>query len=466
MVYKMFGKIMRKESAIYLIALFGWLVSGCEMQSMRQNDQTVSSPKRQWLARYSAQKSLPFVKDRGHNEPAVIKADDQGNVYVAGCSSIKYSMYSSAIVKYDYRGKEMWSATYPIELEEPDQVFHMFAYNADDIAIDIHQNVFVAGHFLYCQNDCSTTKGGLFTLKYNGKGSLIWSRFNYGDMKYGGSKGAVLALDGSGNVIVAMNSYTIKFDNDGNEVWKRSFPHHFFAGEIAVDSNGNSIVRGGSSFFDAFNGVIKHDSEGNRSIITDEPIVKMSLGVSGNLYLATREDMDSRQGIRLMKYNSEGNILWSSIYDNKIFQELYLDYMAVDNSECVYVVGSNSSRKNSNRYLITKYDSEGNVLWSNDYNFGINLTFKSEKVIVDSTGLTILLAADFGCREKSIVNLSKIDQNGNFLWTSKQEGAFGVPYPRSESERFVTQDNSGNLYVTGCGGICGGDFVTLKLIQQ
>lgn len=452
---------MEKRQFI-LVTLLCLIISGCDIQSQGQNEKSILHRKPQWVSRYSARS----VRWRGSHDPEAIITDDKGNVYVAGCSSTKKSSSSYAVVKYNHLGKKVWSATFPQEKTMLGEHPRAFGYTASDIAVDESQNVYVTGGFLYSSGG-SGSKKGCATIKYDCNGKLVWARFHSGDSDYCG--GNDIALDSVGNVYVAMDCCTMKYDNSGNEVWSRKNPHRYYANNIEIDTSGNLFVMGGSSFYDAVNGVIKYDSEGNKAMITNERILKMSLGKSGSLYLAPMDNFENYQGIRTVKYDSHGKLLWSKIYDNLAFGEIYLEQMAIDNSECIYLVGKNHGTINGNRYVIIKYDSDGEMLWSQDYNLDVRHTFKIEGVSVDPSGLVILLSEDFGFRNtshvyyKSHVYLYKIDKDGKYIWSSKYVSVFGVPYPHSESQRFLTQDNSGNIFVTGCGGEWGGDFVTLKL---
>lgn len=104
-------------------------------------------------------------------------------------------------------------------------------------------------------------------------------------------------------------------------------------------------------------------SEAWRSkIISDTLVRNMHLDNSGNIIVSMNYPDGSIQGLdfRLFKLNSAGDTLWSRIFgtENLVDEVLFDSY--VDNSGNIYLAGYSGS---SIKWLL-KYDTNGNLLWS------------------------------------------------------------------------------------------------------
>ncbi len=183
----------------------------------------------------------------GDDHPNDLTIDSNGNVYVVGTiggyTHSNYLRYSDfGIVKYDANGTQLWVAQY----NGPGN----YADRLNAVTVDGNGNVYATGH-----SYGSGSGYDYATVKYNQSGVQQWvSRYNNGT-DYPRS----IALDANGNVYITGyssgsgtdNDYaTIKYDSNGAQQWVARYngPGNGSdtASQIAVDSNGNSYITGGS----------------------------------------------------------------------------------------------------------------------------------------------------------------------------------------------------------------------------
>jgi hypothetical protein len=135
------------------------------------------------------------------------------------------------------------------------------------VATDASGNVFITGYYDGTVNfgGSNLTTGGswdIFVAKFTSSGAHVWSS-TYGGVDY--QRALAIAVDGSGNVIIAGNMagstnfgggaltspggldiFVAKFDGDGAHVWSKRFGDNVdqTAQAVAVDASGNVIVAG------------------------------------------------------------------------------------------------------------------------------------------------------------------------------------------------------------------------------
>ena len=124
-----------------------------------------------------------------------------------------------------------------------------------------------------------------------------------------------------------------------------------------------------------------------------------------------------------IKYDSNGNVVWTENFGER--SAIARD-MVMDEQGNLYIIGTKG---------FVKYDQNGNELASADY-------IKGEGITVDSLGNIYVMVRD-GPNYKENYMVLKYDSNLNYLWSSRfDSGDRDIPYA-------IDSDLSGNIYITG-----------------
>jgi uncharacterized delta-60 repeat protein len=232
-----------------------------------------------------------------------VTVDSQDNVIVTGTTwSWDTETYDYYTLKYDSSGTILWNRTY--DGGEDDQ--------ANDVGVDSEDNILVTGE----------SNSDVCTLKYSPEGNLLWSQISDSSYLYGGYG---VATDSQDNVLVAGTSmgsnydpeyiFTIKYDSNGIELWKRAYSDvEDGAYDIAIDSLDNIIVTG-----------FTRPGEYPR----------------GYDYC-------------LIKYNPQGDLIWSQIHDSGESETAF--GVAIDLMDNIVITGHSFDGSTKN-YLIMKYQA-------------------------------------------------------------------------------------------------------------
>ncbi|NJC87214.1 MAG: hypothetical protein FIB02_01575 [Desulfuromonas sp.] len=167
-------------------------VSGVSWNSESRSDDNITikyttNGERQWARRYEG-------PGKGDDIVEKIAVDNAGNCYVTGWSvGAGSNGYDYATIKYDPSGNRLWVRRY----NGPANGFD----SAHGIVLDGEGNAYVTGA-------SSTSWNGydFVTIKYDEFGNLAWLK-RYNGPCSSNDSGRAIAIDGSGNVYVAGDSY-------------------------------------------------------------------------------------------------------------------------------------------------------------------------------------------------------------------------------------------------------------------
>lgn len=412
-----------------------------------------------------------------------VATDASGNAFVVGWFSSSTIIFGSDILtnpysgsntsdmflaKYDANGNVLWAK-------------RAGGTNWDDavsIAIDANDNIYVTGGFyspsiIFGNDTLMNTSSGtydVFIVKYSATGDILWAKSTGGNSE---DIAHSIAIDNNGNVLVtgwfasytiifgsttltnvytdntiyAYDMFLVKYDTNGNVLWAKSAggtkwdcPY-----SVAADANGNSYVAGyfyGPSL--TFN----------------------------SLTITNSDSTGSYYDIFLAKYDVNGNILWAKSAGGTYWHD-EASSVAVDANGNVCVTGNfisptiifgsdtltnpGSIGFTSDMFL-TKYDTNGNVLWAKSAG-GTNYE-GAASVATDATG-NILVAGSFASltitfgsttlnntNNNSNANiydvfLAKYDTIGNVIW------AKSVGDSTHDNANSVVTDANGNIILTG-----------------
>ena len=315
-----------------------------------------------WVARYDGPGSRDDVAQ-------AIVVDPEGHVYVTGFSYGGYAQ-DYATIKYDADGTRLWVERYSGGLPPGGGPVRM--------RLDNEGNVYVTG-VVWME---APRYDDIATLKYNSEGRLLWGS-SYNGPGNGNDVPHDLRTDSEGYVYVtgesmgvegslATDYVTIKYDSEGNEVWVARYiaPAHATAVGFAlsVDVEGNVYVTGGS--YGLGTGLdyatIKYDQDGNELWVSrydgpdhrDDVAIALRLDNDTNVYVTGWSyGVSTGADYATIKYDRDGNEVWVARYDGPRHLDDAGRAMAIDLNGNIYVTGESPGLASMD-YATVKYSTK------------------------------------------------------------------------------------------------------------
>jgi microcompartment protein CcmL/EutN len=381
----------------------------------REAGVTNNSHQQQWIQQ--------FIGNTDDYATSMTK-DKDGNLYLTGSTEGDFagrtgeSGYDAWVAKYDINGDRIWIK----QLGSP--IYSSTNDYSTGIATDISGNVYLTGHTY--SNLAGTHAGGgdVWIAKYDSEGNRLWTRQfgspyietatgivadNKGNIYLNGSTNGDLAGRNPDDSRFSNDIWIAKYDSEGNRLWAKQVGslENEYSGGITTDSNGNVCVIGSTG----------GDLAGTNSGGYDTWIAK---------------------------YNGNGDRVWDKQFASSDLHYSSQD-LVTDSSDNIYFTDRNAEDINSGVSLI-KYDSNGNLIWMKPLGFTADLSPQAIAIDSDSnfymTGST---SGDFAEKNAGLsdVWVAKHDSNGNKIW-AKQFGSSSWDYSRG-----IVADDNGNMYLTG-----------------
>ncbi|HEY6951017.1 MAG TPA: SBBP repeat-containing protein, partial [Bacteroidota bacterium] len=332
------------------------------------------------------------------------------------------------------------------------------------MAVDGSGNFFIVGT---AKSTVFLGSEDIVTIKYDATGNWQWTRLYNGTGNYTDA-GLAVTADASGNSYVVGKSaatgsgnfdyITIKYNSTGDTVWTRRFDMAGgtdYASAVAVDGSGNVFVTGtvtdGGGYYDAM--TIKYNSSGDSlwaSVLTagnsaNEQGCGIGLDNSGNVFVSGTAALTGSTAAFLAKYNTSGTMQWDTTYASTANYTNTVIGMITSTTGTNVVFGTTSAQGSSSRdYLVLKYDSSENFLWSANYASSDNSGDGATAIAVDDSGYIYATGSVFtalgGLDDIYTVKLSPA---GDTLWSKKYDGG------STDIGRAIAVDAQGNVYVAG-----------------
>jgi uncharacterized delta-60 repeat protein len=293
-----------------------------------------------WFQRYNA-------PGNGDDEAKSLILDDSANVYVTG--TITISNTEIYTIKYNTNGVYQWGQVYSGPGNDEDKAYA--------IIVDAARNIYVAGSSIGFN-----TGSDYILLKYNLNGVSQWTR-RYSGPGNESDKAYAITLDRLNNPIITGESYdtlnkadflTIKYNSAGDTLWTsrkgcREFEDKAYA--IIVDSIGNIYVAGSS---------MTDTSTGSEDLLA-------------------------------VKYNSEGDTLWTARYDGLAHLEDIPTCMTQNKTtKNVFIAGYNkvdSASQITDDILALRFSGEtGQRMQFTNYHGNAGLDDKAYAITIDKFG--------------------------------------------------------------------------------
>ena len=305
-----------------------------------------------------------------------IVIDSSGNIYVGGCTSVYQGghVWSDLIlIKYSNSGEviwyRIWASPESPGTETPDL--------CTGLVLDSSENIYVVG-------DSGTHS--MLLLKYDSDGNLLWSKSRYRYPAYG------VAIDSEDNLYITgfygvagnpHDIYAAKYDNDGvllwETIWGRADRDREMGYDIVVDSIGNVYIAGHTDFMPI---LMKFSNSGDLlwyDIYTDVSYGRgygIALDSLDNIYVVGLSDGSNYfRDIDIRKFESSGNQLWKRTFGGPTWGDDWGFDIFIDASDYIYIGGTCRNQTAENPpdvwdYCAIKYDSLGNLLWSDIWGRG------------------------------------------------------------------------------------------------
>jgi hypothetical protein len=339
----------------------------------------------------------PQVFDNGpEDSSSAVAIDSNDNIIVTGYTANEVDERLNFLtIKYDSEGNEIWNVTY-------DSGMWDFAW---DISVDSLDNIIVFGINYSTRDDILNHDFRI--VKYNENGVEQWNVSIAGKKEnYPGG----IAVDSNDNIVLTVGQgdlddldfkcWTVKLDNNGQEIWNKTYDDDVisFGADVVVNQNDDIFVGGmAASYFNQGYFVVKYDSDGNKK--------------------------------RLNRYGGT-----------------QLNAMAIDNEDQLVLTGMGFSRMtNSSFWYTIKCDENGEMLWDQIFDT-INPEYGTD-IDIDSNGNIITVGSMF-FGETKVEQCSIIyDKNGMELCIKKPgiEGALsGVVI--DSNDRIIVSGSIGDPY--------------------
>jgi hypothetical protein len=184
----------------------------------------------------------------------------------------------------------------------------------------------------------------------------------------------------------------------------------------------------------------------------------------GNLYAAGSWWTGRGQDYLTVKYDAEGEMLWSALYNGSGNADDTAEAVAVDGAGNVYVAGNINQTTQvppTGNYGLVKYDASGVEQWVAAYTLGRGYDWLTALALDGQGNVYVSGFSDGGEETREDIVTIKYDANGNQLWVARYNG----PSSGADEAWAMVGDGAGNVYVTGAtfsDSNVSGDFLTVK----
>lgn len=380
--------------------------------------------------------------------------DSQYNVYVVGSSINAFGNYDVLLVKYDKFGNVLWSNTIDGNASGDDIGTDVILDNNGDVlitggvengtadnydlllrkfspagsiiwtvnydgpassydggaslSVDSNNNIYVAGG--------SSTTSGLIDMavaKYNASGSqqwiTHWDNTNLWDaaLKVEYKNGVVTATGGSQTSLTSWVMATIRLNPSTGVITATRTSNGDSSSidevrDLFIDDNGYSYVVGAIDsqsqemnmkvfkLDDDLEIVWEKEYDGGSSL--DDFAESVAVDASDNVYVAGYVSTSQGKDFCTIKYNSSGTQLWVQTWDGSQSGDDFATSLVLNESDEPIVGGSTFHDENMD-YQILKYDVNGSLEWSIDYNGRANGEDELKDLTLDNDGNVIVVGS-------------------------------------------------------------------------
>ena len=333
-----------------------------------------------------------------------------------------------------------------------------------DLVVDSTGNSYVYQY----THDSSTVNNitGGYVIKYNPSGQQLWVQCIATQIYFTGK----IKLGRDGNIYLGCTTDSFqlqdfmaaKISPNGNLIWQKYFgspqgAEGGYCNDVALDDSMNLYLVGTTANLDKAT-IMKCDSAGilqwfsyydySTSIDRGNAI---DVDNFGNVYVAVSSlDSSSRYEATVVKYYPNGQLNWERRFSTPVGSISYVaSFIKIYNDTSVYVGGSVwYMSTGAADYLTMKYDSTGQLKWSNIFDVESNLNLPYNRsdnpvaMLITRTGNIVYTGRDNDNGMPWWVN-TMFDSQGNLKWINRP---FNAP---TDVGRSIVEDRNGYLIFGG-----------------
>ncbi len=311
------------------------------------------------------------------DEGLAIAGDGGGNIVIGGTIRESGQSNNYFIAKLNTSGDTLWTQQYN---------FNNGSDRLVSLVVDNSGNIIATGRSDQDANPL-TTNFDVVTLKFNSNGTLIHTMV-YNSAASDLDEPYSLAVSSTGNIYITAWTTTgtnddivlVKYNTSGVQQWVKRFENgkDDRSEKLIIDANENIYVCGrtelSNNTFDAV--LLKYNSSGDTLWIKtwngtgdkDDRFDALTFDNAGSVVVVGRTDPDSN-GINfdmlIAKYNTNGSLLWDTIWANTTTSDDAATAVAADNLGNIYVAGESNYGTVANpnyNYVTLQLDANGDIL--------------------------------------------------------------------------------------------------------
>jgi hypothetical protein len=270
-------------------------------------------------------------------------------------------------------------------------------------AMDADGNVYVTGWSAVVPNS-SAYPYEARTIKYDRSGNVVWSHGYPNDPTKPDCEPWGIALDPWGNVYVA-GHVSGAFGVDCLLV---KYPHDYSQGEAPEWAR-------------TYDGGVGHDQNWTIAVDSDGHVYVTGYSVQINAGIQS-------QDIITIKYDGQGNAVWTRLYNSPASSNEQAYAIAVDPvSKNVYVTGASRAVSGTvpTDIITIMYDEQGTLQWARTYDGPSHGQDRGTSVALDADGYVYVTGYSAGENLSLDFATIKYDAWGNELWVARYDGPAG-----------------------------------------
>ncbi len=286
-----------------------------------------------------------------------------GYLYVLSKTWDHYGPTGLSLLKYDTNGNLIWEETW--EGSRYDVWYDIISYE---------NHIYVVGDI-----EQGTHNSDVLLLKYDTDGNLIWQRtWDNGDDDNG-----YCITEYGGFLYIVGRSYQsyseqelllLKYDTDGNQIWMTTWSSGDVSwGDNIIGYKGFLYVLGSNIDYERneYNQVLlNYDTDGDllwvrtcEEVDFTDSTNKRLLAYNGALYITGYNSTNGFSEIILVKYDLNGNLLWSRAW-SRYAQSSNIGESITGYNGYLYILGKTTMNISANTDIVLiKYDTNGNLEW-------------------------------------------------------------------------------------------------------